>query len=84
MKTQNRNVTFNLPDPLLREFKVYAAQRNESMTKLVAEAIQRLMNEKRRREKVTKRFIQRLRNARDWGTNGRIKWKREDLYERVR
>ncbi len=35
----NKNVTLSLPEPLLRRFRIYAARRNESMTRLMAEAV---------------------------------------------
>ena len=42
----NKNVTFSLPEPLLHEFQVYAAKRNQSMTSLMAEAIEKLVKQR--------------------------------------
>jgi len=82
VKTGHRNVTFNLPEPLLRRFRVYAAERNRSMTDLVADAMDRMMSQESEREKAAKRLIERMRNAPNRGTGGVITWKREDLYDR--
>ena len=78
----HKNVTLSLPEPLLRRFRVYAASRNQSMTKLMAEAIQRMIDHEGEREKTKKRIIDRMRNAPDLGTGGVISWTRDELYER--
>jgi hypothetical protein len=66
----------------LRRFRVYAAERNQSMTSLMADATRKMVDEDAAAEKVKQRFRNRMRNAKDWGTGGIIPWKREDLYDR--
>ena len=78
----HRNVTLSLPEPLVRRFKVYAATRNQSMTGLMAEAIQSLMDEDEQTAKAKRRFLERIRNAPDRGTGGAVHWTREELHER--
>jgi hypothetical protein len=78
----HRNVTLSLPEPLVRRFKVYAATRNQSMTGLMAEAIQSLMDEDEQTAKAKRRFLERIRNAPDRGTGGAVRWTREELHER--
>ena len=78
----HRNVTLSLPEPLVRRFKVYAATRNQSMTGLMAEAIQSLMDEDEQTAKANRRFLERIRNAPDRGTGGAVHWTREELHER--
>lgn len=51
------------------------------MTQLMAEAIEALMND-RRRGGANRRFLERIRNAPDRGTKGKIRWFREELHER--
>jgi plasmid stability protein len=80
----HKNVTLSLPAPLLRKFRVYAASHNQSMTKLMAEAIRTMMDQESERSSANRRILDRMRNAKDLGTGGVIGWTREELYERVR
>ena len=78
----HRNVTLSLPEPLVRRFRIYAATRNQSMTSLMAEAIQGLMDQDEQTAKAKRRFLERIRNAPDRGTGGAIRWTRDELHER--
>jgi hypothetical protein len=78
----HKNVTLSLPEPLLRKFRVYAASRNQSMTKVMAEAISKMMEQDAESAKADRRFLKRIRNAPDRGTGATISWTREELYER--
>jgi hypothetical protein len=78
----HKNVTLSLPEPLLKRFRVYAASRNESMTALMTRAIQTMLEQDRTRERAKRRFLDRIRNAPNLGTNGAIGWGRDDLHER--
>ena len=79
----NKNVTFSLPEPLLHDFKVYAAKRNQSMTSLVTEAIEKMMQQRDdEHQKRMQRFVDRMRNAPDLGTGGTITWTRDELHDR--
>lgn len=78
----HKNVTLSLPERVLRRFRIYAAEHNQSMTSLMARAIEKLMEHDDEHEKKKRRFIERMHNAPDLGTNGKISWKREDLYDR--
>lgn len=83
LKTVNtKNVTLSLPEPLLRRFRVYAASRNQSMTRVMTDAIRQLMEQDTGREKSQRRFLDRIENAPDRGTKGTIRWTRDELYER--
>jgi predicted transcriptional regulator len=82
VKTQN--VTLSLPEPLLRRFRVYAAERNKSMTALMTEAIRKMVDEESSREAATRRILERIRNAPDWGTGGKITWTRDEIWERCK
>ena len=79
-----KNVTLSLPEPLLRRFRKYAASRDRSMSKLMAEAIRRIMDQESNLSEADRRMLDRMRNAQDLGTGGVISWTREELYERVR
>jgi len=77
-----RNVTLSLPESLLRRFRVYAAERDQSMTSLMEEAIRDLVEADRSRSRAKQRFLERIRKAPDRGTAGVIRWTRDELHER--
>lgn len=77
-----QNVTLSLPEQLLRRFRVYAAARNKSMTQLMTDAIRTLLEQEERDAKAKRRFLDRIRNAPDRGTHGKIRWTRDELHER--
>jgi len=78
----NQNVTLSLPEALLRRFRVYAAVRNRSMTQLMTDAIRALLEQEERDSKAKRRFLDRIRNAPDRGTKGKVRWSRDELHER--
>jgi hypothetical protein len=79
---KHKNVTLSLPESLLRRFRVYAASRNRSMTNLAAEAIRSAIDQDGAAARARRRFLDRVRNAPDRGTGGKVGWSREDLHER--
>jgi hypothetical protein len=78
----HQNVTLSLPQALLRRLRVYAASRNQSMTSLMTEAIQTLIGQDQEAVKANRRFLERIRNAPNRGTRGKIGWTRDELHER--
>lgn len=78
----HKNVTLSLPEALLRRFRVYAASRNRSMTSVMADAIQKLMEQDEQTANNKRRFLEGIRNAPDRGTGGRVTWTRDELHER--
>ncbi|MCX6614269.1 MAG: hypothetical protein NTW74_25945 [Acidobacteria bacterium] len=84
MKSEShRNVTFNLPESLLQEFKVFAAQRNLSMTSLATEAIRQMMQAPLDKDRLAARarMFDRMRNAKDRGNSPESTWSRHDIYK---
>lgn len=77
-----RNVTLSVPEPLLRRFRVYAAERNQSMTSLMEDAIRNMVEENGQASRAKRRFLERIRNAPDRGNGGLIRWTRDELHER--
>ena len=82
MKQAKKNITLTLPEPLLRRFQSYAASRRQSMSSLVAEAISRMVDPDTEDATAKSRFLNRSHKAPDRGTHGKIRWRRDDLYER--
>lgn len=81
MKEQT-NVTLSLPEGLLRRFRVYAASRNQSMSSLMTIAVRQMIDQDSQTRAAKRRFLERIRNAPDRGTKGRITWTRDELHER--
>jgi hypothetical protein len=52
------------------------------MASLIAEAMREVMDRDADSVKAGRRFLDRIRNAPDRGTNGVIRWSREELHER--
>jgi hypothetical protein len=63
-------------------FRVYAAARNQAITRLMTEAIRQLMDQDGDAARAKRRFMERVRQAPDRGTAGAIRWTREELHER--
>ena len=76
------NVTLSLPESLLRRFRVFAAARNQSMSSRMTVAIRGLIEQDAQAQRAKRRFLERIRNAPDRGTKGKIQWTRDELHER--
>jgi plasmid stability protein len=79
---ETKNVTLNLPEPLLRKFRIYAATQNRSMTSLITDAIRKMVDPDDEYEKAKQRILARLENPPNLGTNGKIPWTRDEMHER--
>jgi hypothetical protein len=78
----NQNITLSVPRELLKRVKRVAADRDTSVSALMAEALGRLADEDRRYAAARKRALTALRSPWALGTGGRRIWSREDLHER--
>ena len=81
---EKQNVTLSLPVDLLQKLRVMAAKRNVSMSSLMTSAITKKILDEDDDDAQGKRLIERMKNATDRGTGGKITWTREELHERVR
>lgn len=79
--SDRKNVTLTLPEPLLKEFRVLAAKRNESMTALMVDAIRSMLDQQDDLEAKQRRLIESLQNPPGRGT-GTVTWTRDQLHER--
>jgi hypothetical protein len=52
------------------------------MTSIMTDAIRALLDNQDEKEKAMRRAIDRMRNAPDWGTGGKITWTRDEIHER--
>jgi len=79
---KTRNVTLSLPEDLLRRVKVLAAQRETSISRLLAEALAALVTREGGYAQAQRRHLALLRRGLNLGTRGRAPWTREALHER--
>lgn len=77
-----QNVTLSLSRELLKRVKRLAADRETSVSALMAEALAELADRDRRYSSARRRALAALAAARSLGTRGRATWTRDDLHER--
>lgn len=78
----DRNLTITLPEGLVKEAKVAAAQRDTSLSSLVRDYLEDLVGGDQERELARERFLARARRGWDLGTDGEIRTKRGELHDR--
>jgi hypothetical protein len=77
-----QNVTLAIPKDILRKAKILAVQRNTSLSSLLTQTLADLVADHEEYERARQRNLPLLKNGLDLGTQGRTKWKREQLHER--
>ena len=78
----SQNVTLSLPRSLLKRVKRLAADRETSVSALMAEALTRLTDEDRRYAAARRGALAAMKSSRSLGTRGRARWTRDELHER--
>jgi sugar phosphate isomerase/epimerase len=79
---ETQNITLALPRALLREVKRLAADRDTSVSALLATSLDQLTSENRRYAAARRGALAAMANAKSMGTGGRRSWMRDDLHER--
>jgi metal-responsive CopG/Arc/MetJ family transcriptional regulator len=82
VKANHQNLTISLPVPLLRKLRVCAAKKSRSMSSLIADAVEKVVEEDDEYERAKRSFIARLNNLPDRTFGGQITWTRDELHER--
>ena len=82
-KDEKADGSLSLPVELLERARALASQRDESLDSVVQQALEKLLDEHETQLKAAAdRFIKRIKNSPERGTNGVITWTRDELYER--
>ena len=76
------NITLSLPRSLLKKAKVLAAKNEKSLSELVKESLEEMVKDVTGYKKARERQLKLLQKGLDFGTNGRITIKREELHAR--
>ncbi|MBY0495928.1 MAG: BrnA antitoxin family protein [Cyanobacteria bacterium] len=80
--SDNQNITLRLPRALLKRVKRVAADRDTSVSALMAEALARLTDEDRRYSAARKQAMAALQSPGSLGSGGERSWSREELHDR--
>jgi hypothetical protein len=79
---ERRNITLSLPEDVLRKARHLAVERRRSLSGLLADYMERIVDEDRRVAAAARRLERRLKKGMNLGTCGRAAWTRDDLHER--
>ena len=79
---ETQNITLALPKALLKKARRLAADRETSVSALLAEALANAVDNVGRYETARRRHLAGLEKAADLGTSGRASWTRDALHER--
>jgi len=77
-----QNVTLSIPKDILRKAKILAVQKNTSLSGLLTQTLAKMVAREEDYEQARNRNLEILINGFDFGTQGNIPWKREELHER--
>jgi hypothetical protein len=78
-----RNVTLTLPTDLLRRARHVAVERGLSLSRLIAEELERLVSKDEEYEAAQQRALARMRKGFNLGLkDGRVPWTRDEIHER--
>ena len=79
---ERQNITLSIPKDLLQKVKIIAVKNNRSLSGLLSDYLARITNEEEAYKIAETRHRRLLKKGFDFGLEGEIPWKREDLHER--
>ncbi len=82
MAISTANITLRLPHTLLSQLKLLAAQKQTSITALLTERLEELVQRESDYEQAKRRFLAQMEQGFELGLNDQIPWTRESLHER--
>lgn len=77
-----RNVTITLPEDILREARHIAVDKGVSLSRFLAQILEQQVRDTRAYNQARESALARLRLGMNLGTQGKISWTRDELYER--
>lgn len=81
METQN--ITLSIPKEILLKVKLLAVKRQTSISGLLAQTLERLVQQEDAYAHARQRHLQRLEQGINLGTGGQILTRRDELHERA-
>jgi tryptophan 2,3-dioxygenase len=79
---EKQNITLSLPKEVLLKVKLLAVHRHTSVSSLLTETLERLVEQEDAYNHARQRHIQQLEQGFDLGTDGQILTWRDELHER--
>lgn len=79
---RTQNITLSLPKDMLLKVKLLAVNRQTSVSSLLVQTIEKLVEQKEAYTHARRRHLQWLETAADLGTRGQISTSRDELHER--
>jgi hypothetical protein len=77
-----QNVTLALPADTVRRLKVLAAERGSSISRMLTEQLEELLDRESGYERARKRSLTTLARGYDLGLGDKVTWARDELHER--
>jgi HSP90 family molecular chaperone len=81
MDTQN--ITLSIPKEVLVKVKVIAARRQTSVSRMLSQMLERLVQQEDAYDRASRRHVRWLQKGADLGTRGENLTKRDELHERA-
>jgi predicted transcriptional regulator len=81
-RLEKQNVTISVSKDILRKAKHIAIDRQTSLSRLLADALEDIVEREDRYGKAKARQQAMMKNGFNLGVKGKISWKREDLHAR--
>lgn len=79
---EKQNITLALPKRILRRAKVVAAERETSISAIIARLLEDFLRGEGDYDRAMREEIARMRKGYDLGTEGKRTWTRDELHER--
>jgi len=80
---ERQNITLAVPKDILLKVKLLAVKRGTSVSGLLTETLERLVEQEEAYAHAQRRHLQCLEQGIDLGTQGRITTRRDELHERA-
>ena len=77
-----QNVTLALPADTLRRLKVLAAERDSSISRMLTEQLEELLDRESGYERARTRALRDLERGFELGLGDKVTWSRDELHER--
>jgi predicted transcriptional regulator len=77
-----RNITLSLPEELLKQARIIAAKRDTSVSRMVSDTLQEIVERETGYEQARQRSISRLEKGFHLGTGGKASWTRDEVHDR--
>ncbi len=79
---EKQNVTLSIPKDVLRKAKKVAIDQDTSLSGLMTRALVEIVDQEERYASAKRHHLAWLAQSADLGTDGRVRWSRDELHDR--